>query len=215
MSPRASATCSTRSLMPAANSARTRQEASARSTRTATSWPPLLGRHDDELLTRQSSLVGTFWGGASCRTLRVPSTLRLSFTSMRHQVASRWPRQQRTIRVAQHLRFVLTKRQVPTAVWLRCAAWSVAVQLFRSCGTDRFRFDRPYRYPSRATAGRGVECSRICRSNGRCCRGRRGRGRRPATLEYVRERTAFGSPISSFQYTSFVLAELATEIDIT
>ena len=36
-----------------------------------------------------------------------------------------------------------------------------------------------------------------------------------ATLEYVRERTAFGSPISSFQNTKFVLAELATEIDIT
>ena len=35
------------------------------------------------------------------------------------------------------------------------------------------------------------------------------------TLEYVRERTAFGSPISSFQNTQFVLAELATEIDIT
>ena len=35
------------------------------------------------------------------------------------------------------------------------------------------------------------------------------------TLEYVRERTAFGSPIASFQNTQFVLAELATEIDIT
>ena len=34
------------------------------------------------------------------------------------------------------------------------------------------------------------------------------------TLEYVRERTAFGSPISTFQNTQFVLAELATEIDI-
>ncbi|MGV9857749.1 acyl-CoA dehydrogenase family protein [Gordonia sp. NPDC003425] len=35
-----------------------------------------------------------------------------------------------------------------------------------------------------------------------------------ATLEYVRERTAFGSPISSFQNTRFVLAEVATELDI-
>ncbi|MEU6561317.1 acyl-CoA dehydrogenase family protein [Nocardia nova] len=34
------------------------------------------------------------------------------------------------------------------------------------------------------------------------------------TLEYVRERTAFGSPISDFQNTKFVLAELATELDI-
>ncbi|ACY22135.1 acyl-CoA dehydrogenase domain protein [Gordonia bronchialis DSM 43247] len=34
------------------------------------------------------------------------------------------------------------------------------------------------------------------------------------TMEYVRERTAFGSPISSFQNTQFVLAELATELDI-
>ncbi|GAB93045.1 acyl-CoA dehydrogenase family protein [Gordonia rhizosphera] len=34
------------------------------------------------------------------------------------------------------------------------------------------------------------------------------------TLEYVKERTAFGSPISSFQNTQFVLAELATELDI-
>lgn len=34
------------------------------------------------------------------------------------------------------------------------------------------------------------------------------------TLEYVQERTAFGSPISSFQNTQFVAAELATELDI-
>ena len=35
-----------------------------------------------------------------------------------------------------------------------------------------------------------------------------------ATLDYVRERKAFGSPIASFQHSQFVLAELATEIDI-
>ena len=34
------------------------------------------------------------------------------------------------------------------------------------------------------------------------------------TLTYVRERTAFGQPIGSFQNSRFVLAELATEIDI-
>ncbi|NDK90304.1 acyl-CoA dehydrogenase [Gordonia desulfuricans] len=34
------------------------------------------------------------------------------------------------------------------------------------------------------------------------------------TLEYVQERTAFGSPVSSFQNTQFVLAELATELDL-
>ncbi|MGW0037751.1 acyl-CoA dehydrogenase family protein [Gordonia sp. NPDC003376] len=34
------------------------------------------------------------------------------------------------------------------------------------------------------------------------------------TLEYVKERTAFGSPVSSFQNTRFVLAELATELDL-
>ncbi|MEP9392918.1 acyl-CoA dehydrogenase family protein [Gordonia sp. VNK1] len=34
------------------------------------------------------------------------------------------------------------------------------------------------------------------------------------TMDYVKERTAFGSPISSFQNTQFVLAEIATELDI-
>ncbi|WP_226435267.1 acyl-CoA dehydrogenase family protein [Rhodococcus yananensis] len=34
------------------------------------------------------------------------------------------------------------------------------------------------------------------------------------TLAYVQERTAFGSPVSSFQNTKFVLAELATELDL-
>ncbi|MFZ1177746.1 MAG: acyl-CoA dehydrogenase family protein [Mycobacterium sp.] len=34
------------------------------------------------------------------------------------------------------------------------------------------------------------------------------------TLDYVRGRKAFGSPIASFQHSQFVLAELATEIDI-
>src|SRR6476661_133036 len=34
------------------------------------------------------------------------------------------------------------------------------------------------------------------------------------TLAYVKERKAFGKPIGSFQNTRFVLAELATEVDI-
>ncbi len=34
------------------------------------------------------------------------------------------------------------------------------------------------------------------------------------TLDYVRDRTAFGSPIASFQNSQFVLAELATELDV-
>jgi alkylation response protein AidB-like acyl-CoA dehydrogenase len=34
------------------------------------------------------------------------------------------------------------------------------------------------------------------------------------TLAYVKERTAFGAPLSSFQNTRFRLAEMATEIDI-
>ncbi|ANY09647.1 acyl-CoA dehydrogenase family protein [Pseudonocardia sp. HH130630-07] len=34
------------------------------------------------------------------------------------------------------------------------------------------------------------------------------------TLEYVKERKAFGSPVGSFQNSKFVLAELDTEIDI-
>ena len=35
-----------------------------------------------------------------------------------------------------------------------------------------------------------------------------------ATLDYVQARAAFGAPISGFQNTQFVLAELATELDI-
>jgi alkylation response protein AidB-like acyl-CoA dehydrogenase len=34
------------------------------------------------------------------------------------------------------------------------------------------------------------------------------------TLDYVKERTAFGQPIGSFQNTRFVLAEIATEIEV-
>ena len=34
------------------------------------------------------------------------------------------------------------------------------------------------------------------------------------TLEYVKQRTAFGRPIGSFQNSRFVLAEVATEVDI-
>jgi alkylation response protein AidB-like acyl-CoA dehydrogenase len=35
------------------------------------------------------------------------------------------------------------------------------------------------------------------------------------TVDYVKERIAFGKPLSSFQNTKFVLAEVATEIDVT
>ena len=34
------------------------------------------------------------------------------------------------------------------------------------------------------------------------------------TVEYVKERTAFGKPISTFQNTKFVLAEVKTEVDV-
>jgi alkylation response protein AidB-like acyl-CoA dehydrogenase len=34
------------------------------------------------------------------------------------------------------------------------------------------------------------------------------------TLEYVKERTAFGTPVGSFQNSRFVLAEIATEVDL-
>ena len=34
------------------------------------------------------------------------------------------------------------------------------------------------------------------------------------TLEYVKERTAFGQPVGSFQHSRFVMAELRTEIDL-
>ena len=34
------------------------------------------------------------------------------------------------------------------------------------------------------------------------------------TLDYVKQRQAFGSPIAGFQNTQFVLAEVATELDI-
>ncbi|MBM4253448.1 MAG: acyl-CoA dehydrogenase [Deltaproteobacteria bacterium] len=40
------------------------------------------------------------------------------------------------------------------------------------------------------------------------------RGALDMTMKYVRERTAFGKPISAFQNTQFKLAELATETDI-
>lgn len=35
------------------------------------------------------------------------------------------------------------------------------------------------------------------------------------TVEYVKERTAFGTPVSSFQNTKFVLADVATQIEVT
>ena len=35
------------------------------------------------------------------------------------------------------------------------------------------------------------------------------------TLEYVKERTAFGQPIGSFQNSRFVLAEVATEVEVS
>ncbi|HWD03693.1 MAG TPA: acyl-CoA dehydrogenase family protein [Amycolatopsis sp.] len=35
------------------------------------------------------------------------------------------------------------------------------------------------------------------------------------TIAYARERTAFGKPIGSFQHTKFLLAELATKVDVT
>ncbi len=35
------------------------------------------------------------------------------------------------------------------------------------------------------------------------------------TVEYTKERTAFGSPIASFQNTKFELAEMSTEIEVT
>ena len=35
------------------------------------------------------------------------------------------------------------------------------------------------------------------------------------TVDYVQERTAFGSPLSSFQNTKFELADVATEIAVT
>jgi alkylation response protein AidB-like acyl-CoA dehydrogenase len=40
------------------------------------------------------------------------------------------------------------------------------------------------------------------------------RGALEATLEYVRERHAFGQPIGSFQSSRFALAEMATEIEL-
>lgn len=35
------------------------------------------------------------------------------------------------------------------------------------------------------------------------------------TIDYVKERTAFGTPIGSFQNTKFVLADIATQIEVT
>lgn len=35
------------------------------------------------------------------------------------------------------------------------------------------------------------------------------------TVDYVKERTAFGTPIASFQNTKFVLADVATQIEVT
>lgn len=35
-----------------------------------------------------------------------------------------------------------------------------------------------------------------------------------ATVDYARERRAFGSPIGAFQHIRFLLAELQTEVDV-
>jgi len=40
------------------------------------------------------------------------------------------------------------------------------------------------------------------------------RGALDVTLEYVKQRTAFGQPIGSFQNSRFVLAEMATEVEL-
>jgi alkylation response protein AidB-like acyl-CoA dehydrogenase len=40
------------------------------------------------------------------------------------------------------------------------------------------------------------------------------RGALDATLEYVKQRTAFGQPIGSFQNSRFALAEMATEVEL-
>ena len=45
-------------------------------------------------------------------------------------------------------------------------------------------------------------------------RGRRGKAAFDNTLRYVQDRKAFGTTIGSFQNTKFVLAEIATEIDV-
>ena len=75
------------------------------------------------------------------------------------------------------------------------------------------------REPARAEEGQGFTPAGrpTCRRSG--CRSRSRRSPPPAprwtwTLDYVKERKAFGQPIGSFQNSRFVLAELATEIDI-
>ncbi|MFL5865004.1 MAG: acyl-CoA dehydrogenase family protein, partial [Solirubrobacteraceae bacterium] len=40
------------------------------------------------------------------------------------------------------------------------------------------------------------------------------RGALEVTLDYVKQRTAFGQPIGSFQHSRFALAEMATEIEL-
>ena len=35
------------------------------------------------------------------------------------------------------------------------------------------------------------------------------------TVDYVKERTAFGQPVAGFQNTKFVLADVATEVEVT
>src|SRR3984957_20959676 len=41
------------------------------------------------------------------------------------------------------------------------------------------------------------------------------RGALDWTIEYVKQRTAFGQPIATFQNTRFTLAEMATEVELT
>ena len=69
----------------------------------------------------------------------------------------------------------------------------------------------------------GRRAAASCTSWRRCrrsaCRSRRSRSRRRGavfdlTLAYCKERQAFGKPIGRFQHNRFVLAELATEIEI-
>ena len=101
-------------------------------------------------------------------------------------------------RAATWTRSASTPRTPPSCSSTTCACRS------RTCSGRR---------RGRASPSSSRTCPRSgCRSRSR--RWRRSRSVLEMTLAYVKERRAFGQPVGSFQNSRFVLAEIATELDV-